>query len=221
MRKVCENRFNLIKLQDTVARAESSKYNPTALSPQNFPETNSMSKPRNIALCLIVSLSSVPLLAQTAADKDLLERIRKEEATNSQIMRTEHMLTDIYGPRLTGSPNHKGAAEWVVKQMTAWGLQNAHLEPWDFGHPGWLNERLTAHMISPVKDVLTCEVLAWTPSTRGVVRAKAYQLILPERPSQEQLTAFFQKEKAKVRGRIVMAGKHTIVPVNLNPPANA
>src|SRR5207245_8130795 len=69
-----------------------------------------------------------------------------------------------------------------------------------------------------VKDVLTCEVLSWTPSTRGVVRAKAYQLILPERPTQEQLTTFFKTQKAKVRGRIVMAGKHTIVPINLNPP---
>jgi carboxypeptidase Q len=177
-----------------------------------------MLKPRLIALGLIVSLSCIPLLAQKTADKDLLERIRKEEATNSQIMKTEHMLADVYGPRLTGSPNHKGAAEWAIKQMRAWGLQNAHLEPWDFGHPGWLNERLTAHMIAPVKDVLTCEVLAWTPSTRGPVRAKAYQMILPERPSQEQLTAFFEKEKAKVRGRVVMAGKHTIVPINLNPP---
>ncbi len=177
-----------------------------------------MLKPRLIALGLIVSLSCVPLLAQKTADKDLLERIRKEEATNSQIMKTEHMLADVYGPRLTGSPNHKHAAEWAIKQMTAWGLQNAHLEPWDFGHPGWLNERLTAHMIAPVKDVLTCEVLAWTPSTRGPVRARAYQMILPERPSQEQLTAFFEKEKAKVRGRIVMAGKHIIVPINLNPP---
>ena len=177
-----------------------------------------MPKPRLVALGLIVSLSCVPLLAQKTADKDLLERIRKEEATNSQIMKTEHMLADVYGPRLTGSPNHKGAAEWAIKQMSAWGLQNAHLEPWDFGHPGWLNERLTAHMIAPVKDVLTCEVLAWTPSTRGAVRARAYQMILPERPSQEQLTAFFEKEKAKVRGRIVMAGKHIIVPINLNPP---
>jgi len=69
-----------------------------------------------------------------------------------------------------------------------------------------------------VKDPLVCEVLSWTPSTRGVVRAKAYQLILPERPSQEQLTAFFEKQKAKVRARIVLAGKHTIVPLNLNPP---
>ena len=178
-----------------------------------------MPKARWIALCLIVSLSCVPLLAQNGGGDDLLERIRKEEKDNSQIMKTMHMFTDIYGPRLTGSPNHKNAAEWAIKQMTAWGLQNAHLEAWDFGHPGWLNERLTAHMISPIKDVLSCEVLAWTPSTRGPVRAKTYQMILPERPSQEQLTSFLTGQKAKVRGRIVMTGKHTKVPVNLNPPA--
>ena len=172
---------------------------------------------RAVALGLIALMMCLPLFAQTS-DKDLLARIRQEEANNSQIMKTEHMLTDVYGPRLTGSPNHKAAAEWAIKQMTAWGLSNAHLVPWDFGHVGWLNERLTAHMISPIKDVLTCEVLAWTSSTRGPVRAKAYQMILPERPSQEQLTSFFEKEKAKVRGHIVLAGRHTIVPVNLNPP---
>jgi hypothetical protein len=178
-----------------------------------------MLKARVLALCLIVSVSCVPLLAQTSADKDLLDRIRQEEKDNSQIMKTVHMLADVYGPRLTGSPNHKQAAEWAIKQMSAWGLANAHLEPWDFGHPGWLNERLTAHMIAPIKDVLSCEVLAWTPSTRGPVRAPAYQVILPERPTQDQLTALFEKEKAKVHGKIVLVGKHTIVPVNLSPPA--
>ena len=174
---------------------------------------------RAIAVSLVITLLCLPVLAQSQAEKDLLDRIRKEEATNSQIMKTMHRFADIYGPRLTGTPNHKGAAEWAVKQMTEWGLQNAHLEAWDFGHPGWLNERLTAHITSPIKDVLSCEVLAWTPSTRGVVRANAHQMILPARPSQEQLTAFFDKEKAKVRGRIVLVGKHTIVPVNLNPQA--
>jgi hypothetical protein len=194
------------------------KYNPDVIQPLKLRRIL-MLKARVIACCLIVSLVCLPLLAQSAADKDLLERIRREEKDNSQIMKTMHMFTDVYGPRLTGSPNHRHAAEWAVKQMTEWGLKNAHLEPWDFGHPGWLNERLTAHMISPIKDVLTCEVLAWTPSTRGVVRAKARQLILPERPTQSQLTDFFEKEKANVRGRIVLSGKHTIVPVNLNPPA--
>lgn len=174
---------------------------------------------RAVALSLMVTLLCLPALAQNGVEKDLLDRIRKEEKDNSQIMKTLHMFTDVYGPRLTGSPNHKRAAEWAVKQMTDWGLKNAHLEPWDFKHPGWLNERLTAHIISPVKDSLVAEALAWTPSTRGAVRATAYQLILPERPSQDVLTAFFDKEKAKVRGKIVMAGKPAIVTVNLNPPA--
>jgi carboxypeptidase Q len=177
-----------------------------------------MTNRRRLAIALIATLLFLPLVAQSQSDQDLLARIRSEETTNSQIMKTMHMLTDVYGPRLTGSPNHKAAAEWAIKQMTAWGLSNAHLEPWDFGHVGWLNERFTGHIISPVKDVLTCEVLSWTPSTRGAVTAKAYQLILPDRPSQDQLSAFFESQKANVRGKIVMAGRHIIVPVNLNPP---
>jgi hypothetical protein len=173
---------------------------------------------RLVALALIVSLLSLPVAAQNGSG-DMLSRIRKEAMERSQIMKTMHMFTDVYGPRLTGSPNHKAAAEWAVKQMTAWGLENAHLEPWDFKHPGWLNERLTAHLISPVKDPLVCEVLAWTPSTKGTVQASAYQLVLPERPTQEQLTMVLNNLKAKVRGKIVLVGKPASIAVNLNPPA--
>ncbi|HEY6804624.1 MAG TPA: M20/M25/M40 family metallo-hydrolase [Pyrinomonadaceae bacterium] len=173
---------------------------------------------RVTALALILSLVSLPVLAQNG-NADLLARIRKEAMDNSQIMKTMHMLTDVYGPRLTGSPNHKNAAEWAIKQMTAWGLENGHLEPWNFGHPGWLNERLTAHIIAPVKDPLVCEVLSWTPSTKGTVTANAVQLVLPERPSQEQLSSFFAGQKSRVKGKIVLIGKQTIIPVNLNPPA--
>src|SRR6266852_9137559 len=89
-------------------------------------------------------------------------KIRQEEEQHSQIMRTLHFLTDVYGPRLTGSPNLKSAGEWAIKQMTSWGFENGHLEGWDFGHPGWVNERYTGHIISPVKDQLACRVLAWT-----------------------------------------------------------
>jgi len=173
---------------------------------------------RLVALALIISLLSVPIAAQNGSG-DLLSRIRKEAMERSQIMKTMHMFTDVYGPRLTGSPNHKAAADWAVKQMTAWGLENAHLEPWDFKHPGWLNERLTAHLISPVKDPLVCEVLAWTPSTKGTVQASVYQLVLPQRPTQEQLTMVLNNNKAKVRGKIVLVGKPATIPVNLSPPA--
>lgn len=177
-----------------------------------------MRKRRVVALLLILSLLSVSVAAQNGSG-DLLSRIRKEAIERSQIMNTMHMFTDVYGPRLTGSPNHKAAAEWAVKQMTSWGLENAHLEPWDFNHPGWLNERLTAHLISPVKDPLVCEVLAWTPSTKGTVQAKALQLVTPTGLTQEQLDIFLNNYKTKVRGKIVLVGKTASIPVNLNPPA--
>ena len=178
-----------------------------------------MFRRRAIARALILSLIPLSAFAQaTEQDKDIRARIRKEGMEHSQILKTMHMLTDVYGPRLTGSPNHKRAAEWAIKQMQEWGFANGHLEPWDFKHPGWLNERLTAHIISPVKDSLVSEVLAWTPGTRGPVRARAYQLVLPERPTQDQLTAALAKEKSNVRGRIVLVGKHQVVPVALNPP---
>ena len=80
-----------------------------------------------------VSLFSFLLVAQSSDDVNA--RIRKEAADHSQILRTLHMLTDRYGPRLTGSPNHEAAAKWAVQQMTEWGFKNAHLEPWDLGIP--------------------------------------------------------------------------------------
>src|SRR5215471_4426689 len=155
----------------------------------------------------------------TNSDPDIQAKIRKEETENSQIMRTMHFLTDVYGPRLTGSPNLKAGGEWAIKQMTAWGFENGHLEPWDFGHPGWMNERFSGFINSPVKDTLTCEVLAWTPGTNGPVTANAYQMILPEKPTREELTAYLNTQKAKVKGKIVLAGKTQIVPVTLSPPA--
>ncbi|HYE73182.1 MAG TPA: peptidase M28, partial [Blastocatellia bacterium] len=152
-------------------------------------------------------------------DVEANARIRKEGMERSQILRTLHFLTDVYGPRLTGSPNHKAAAEWAIKQMQSWGFENAHLEPWDFGHTGWANERASGFLISPVKDNLTFEVLAWTPSTKGTVTAQAVQLILPDRPTKEELSAFFNVMKDKVKGKIVLLGQPQFVPVTLTPPS--
>jgi carboxypeptidase Q len=132
-------------------------------------------------------------------------------------MHTMHYLADVYGPRLTGSPNHKAAADWAVKEMTSWGFANAHLEPWDFGHPGWVNERSSGYALSPFHDQLTFKVLAWTPSTNGTVKAQVFQLIPPEKPNKDQLTAYLDSVKDKVKGRIVLVGKAEIVPVVLEP----
>lgn len=60
-------------------------------------------------LCFALLLQPLAAFAQQAAD--INARIREEGMKSSHIMRTMHYLTDVYGPRLTGSPNHKAAAE--------------------------------------------------------------------------------------------------------------
>jgi len=167
---------------------------------------------------LLVWSMAIGLAAPLAAQTDIEWKIRREAKENSQILSTLHLLSDRYGPRLTGSPNLEAAGRWAAEQMTAWGLANAHLESWDFGHPGWANERLTAHIVSPMKDVLTAEVLAWTPSTDGVVRAQVVQIDKPRLPTQDELDVYLASVADEVTGKIVFVGAHEIVPVAFDSP---
>ncbi len=197
-------------------------------------------KTRAFAVAILLTAASLPFAAQERLDPSITDRIRAEEAQHSQVMRTLHYLADVYGPRLTGSPNHKAAAEWAVKQMTEWGFANGHLEPWDFGHPGWSNEHLEVHMTSPVHDALVVEALSWTPGTNGTVTAPAFNLTPPEGPeappnsdaaarggrgparlgpTRAELQTYLDGVTSKVHGAAVLVGKAAFVPVNLDPPA--
>ncbi len=142
-----------------------------------------------VSIIALVALLSALVVAEERPDQSVFWKIRQEGTGNSQIMRTLHMLTDVHGPRLTGSPNLKAAGDWAIQQLHAWGLKNGHLDPWNFGYPGWANERLAAYIVSPVKDTLVAEALAWTPGTKGLVKGAAMQITLPRQPTREELTA--------------------------------
>jgi carboxypeptidase Q len=189
---------------------------------------------------------SYALAAQEKVDGATDARFRSEEMEHSQIMHTLHMFTDRYGPRVTGTPNHEAAAKWAVAEMTRWGFKNGHLEPWDFGHPGWLNDMANGYIISPVKENLKFEVLAWTPSTNGSVSASTVELPAapqgplppaaadsatggrggrggrgPQRlgPTREEMDQWVAANQGKFRGKMTMVGKAAVVPVNFDPPA--
>lgn len=179
----------------------------------------------NAALSLILTLAFLaPSLtfAQTATTEEINAKIRKEGMENSKIMNTMHYFTDLYGPRLTGSPNHVNAAKWGAAEMRSWGFDNTFLEPWDFGHPGWVNERNTGMIVAPFQDTLSYEVLAWTPSTKGAVTGDAFHLVIPQvpaaenprvmqNPTQEELTAYFNSIKSSINGKMVLVGKPTFI----------
>ena len=182
-------------------------------------------------LFVLVFQSASSAFAQTAvATADINAKIREEGMKNSKIMRTLHYFTDVYGPRLTGSPNLKIAGEWAAKEMKTWGFDKTELEPWNFGHPGWVNERASGFITSPVQDSLVFEVLAWTPGTKSAVKGQTAQIEIPykpaddnpnilENPTQAELTAYFNSVKDRIKGKMVMIGEPSSVPVNFNPPA--
>jgi hypothetical protein len=169
--------------------------------------------------CLgVIVVTLVSVSAQERVDQDVFWKIRREGTDHSRILETLHVLTDVHGPRLTGSPGLEAAGEWAVEQMQAWGL-TGRLEPWDFNRTGWVNERLSAHIVSPVKDALVAEVLAWTPGTNGPVRGGTVSMELPERPTRASLAAYLDPLKDTVRGSIVLVGAPRDVPVTFAPPA--
>ena len=135
---------------------------------------------------MILCVAALPLTAQAPNLSDVYTQIRMEETNNSKIMWIIHEIADVYGPRLTGTPNLKAADDWAVKTMTSWGLVNAHLEPWTFQPPsaatpvpGWENMELSAVAVAPFHGPLMVQPLAWTPSTNGVVTAKVVTIDPP------------------------------------------
>ena len=176
-------------------------------------------KKRITAAVVICLLCGLGLIADDAIDSDMNWKIRREETDHSQIMRLVHRLTDVYGPRLTGSPNFKAACEWSIEQMKQWGMQNEHLEQWDFAHPGWAGDKYSIRVRSPYQDTLDARVVAWTPSTKGAVRAQVVQIDLPARPTEESLTNYLNSIVEKVHDRIVLAGAPAAMPILFNPAA--
>ena len=152
-------------------------------------------------------------------DPDVNTRIRQEGLNNSQILRTVHVLTDLHGPRVTGSPSLEAAGKWAIQQMESWGLTNGRMEPWNFGRDGWTNDFAAGAIVAPVRDKLEFEVVAWTPGTAGTVTARAVQLVLPDRPTAAELTAHFESMRDQVKGAFVLVGRQRIVAVDFEPPA--
>jgi hypothetical protein len=149
-------------------------------------------------------------------DEEMNAKIRTEGMEHSKIMWIEHYLTDVYGPRPIGSPNHKAAADWAVKTMTSWGMTNAHLEPFTWRGVGWLPKRASGYITSPVQANLKFEAVPWSPSTKGTVSGEVVSIIAPENPTEAELSAFLAALAPKVKDGIVMVGPAPNVPVNFN-----
>jgi hypothetical protein len=144
-----------------------------------------------IALCGVVWSDTRPSLAEA------LERIRDEGLNHSQVMQTLSYLTDVIGPRLTGSPALQGSHEWTRDQLQQWGLQNAHIESWGLFGRGWTLKRFSAEIVEPQCMPLIGMPKAWSPGFRRPLTAEVVYI-------DASTPADLEKYRGKLKGKIVL-----------------
>jgi hypothetical protein len=132
-------------------------------------------------------------------DLGVLHRIRTEAfGANSRVMDTLFYLTDVYGPRLTGSPNIRDAGDWSVKKMKEWGLANVKMEAWGPFGRGWAATRFSAMMKEPEFQPIIGFQQPWSPGTDGPVAGQAVMAVITGPDDLE-------KFKGKLKGKIVLS----------------
>ena len=120
-------------------------------------------------------LATLPLgAAGEKIDYEAINKIKAQgmQPQSSKVMEISSWLTDVHGPRLSGSPNIQKAGEWAAAQLKAWGLQNVALEKWpnQSFERGWTNDKFYMAAVSPQAFPIPGTPVAWTPGTDGLVR---------------------------------------------------
>lgn len=165
-------------------------------------------------ICILGACTS-PAFGQEASDTvdlDMVNKIKAEGMERSQVMDTISYLTDVHGPRLTGSPYSKVAAEWTLGQLDEWGIQNPHLEPWGPFGRGWTLENCLVNMVEPTYSPIIAHVKAWSPSTTRSVRGVPIYMDV-------QTAEDLEKYRGKLGRAIVLISPPRDLEALFDPPA--
>ncbi len=154
--------------------------------------------PASLVLMVVASATAV---AQTEpVDDEAVKIIREQGLEYSQVMEYLSWMTDVYGPRLTGSPMMDAANDWAASQFEEMGLVNVRKEAWGPFGSGWTLEHYNVEMTTPQGTFpLMAYPKAWSPGTEGHVSG---EVVVVEAESEEELEAY----RGKLAGKVVLMG---------------
>ena len=133
--------------------------------------------------------------AQESESVEIVDIIKKQGLEESQVMDIASYITDIYGPRLTGSPMLDRATDWAKKELESWGMKNVILHEWGPFGRGWELTHFELHAESPGYWPVMAYPKAWSPSASGSGEV-VYLDIIEE--------ADIEKYRGKLRGKFVL-----------------
>lgn len=160
----------------------------------------------NVKLPSALLCATLTLFGAEAVDLASINKIKAEAFTNSKVMDTMFYLTDVYGPRLTNSPNFQNAGDWAVKRLQEYGLTNVHQEKWAPFGKGWANRFYEGHIVEPQYSPLMGVPLAWTAGTEGNITAEPMLAVI-------RAESDMDKFKGKLKGKIIMISPTRDLPI--------
>jgi len=155
------------------------------------------------------------LLAQTEkVDLEMIYKIKQEGMNNSKVEDLAFVMTDLSGPRLTGSTGFTRGSEWAKKKMEEFGFQNVRIEATrDFNRGGWDNLKTYAAMTAPYYCNFACNPVAWTGSTNGLIKS---EVVIVDVKSEADL----DKYKGTLKDKIVLLPSTTTYEISFEPLAS-
>jgi len=178
-----------------------------------------MRRKKLCVLAAVALLLALPLLARNEKiNYEDISKIRTEGMQRSQVMELNSWLSDVYAPRVTGSPTIEKAAQWVMGRLKEWGLVNVKMEPWT--NPdnissiprGWTNDKFYMQAVSPEKFPIPGTPTAWTPGTNGLVSG---EVALVTATTEADLAQY----QGKLKGKWILTQAAPDVPAMWDPPA--
>ncbi|MBP1773671.1 MAG: putative plasma glutamate carboxypeptidase [Holophagaceae bacterium] len=137
-------------------------------------------------------VSPVPVVAsypETPSGKLL-----KEVKEHSEVVAKVEHLTDLIGPRLTGSESLRRAQAWAMGELKRLGAENVHEEAYDFGL-AWTRGVDSARLLTQNGLRFRVDQVAWTT---GTPRPVTGELMLVDARNFDELKAFHGQLKGKI-----------------------
>src|SRR3984885_6482287 len=180
---------------------------------------------RHFCLCLLAVSTLAAQDRTDSADLTLVGRIKAEAFANSQVMETLSYLTDVYGPRLTASPGFREAANWAVKRLQSYGIENVQQEKWGPFARSWALKQPSLEMLEPGYSPLDAVPLAWSSGTNGpkvgdIVFAPSRRGPASLDPAKldEELNRYIKEWQGKLKGKVVLTSGPVALPPETEVP---
>jgi carboxypeptidase Q len=167
---------------------------------------------RALAIASLLASTVALVSAAEPVDEAVIAKIKVEGFQHSKVMDTLSWLSDVYGPRLSGSPELRKAAEWARDEMTRRGMANAALEEYDTRVRGWAIERFDIAMTAPEYMRILGYPLAWSPPIDGTLSGTP---VIVEVESKGD----FAKYHGTLTGKIVLNGRPETKSIGFEPVA--